>query len=151
MLQSGLIAQPAAGGTFTVVLSNVQPVKLYALYGTYTTVVGGSARGPQFFLLDLEGTPVFQVGNLGVLTPGNAANYGITPAVMNYITLALNSGQNGQWMPWPAPAIPPGWSIQAQVAAASASDQWSNLTYIAEFDETLETEAFDVIVIGPRS
>jgi hypothetical protein len=131
---SGAIGTPAAGAGFAYKFSAIQRVKLHSLKFTFSTSVAVANRLVWVMLCDPNGVGVFETGSAVAVAASSSSDYVVSPVFGNVVPMQGKT-QAAVGLGWPDMWLPPSWSIMAGAVAEDVADQFSAITFGADFAE----------------
>ena len=136
---------PVAGAGAVIVPSPIQRVRLYSLMFTFTADAVVANRFVWLRILDPNNVPVFGTGSGTAIAASTAVDFIASPASgsVNNAQAPVNAAIG---LDIPNMWLPPNWRIQLGAKAIDPGDQFSAISYAADFAEDIWDEEADQLL-----
>lgn len=136
---------PAAGAGAVITPSPIQRVRLYSLMFTFTASAAVANRFVWLRILDPTLVPVFGTGSGTAIAASGVTDFIASPASgsVNNAQAPVNAAIG---LDIPNMWLPPGWKIQIGAKNIDVADQFSAISYAADFAEDIWDEEADQLL-----
>lgn len=140
--QSQTAPVPGAGLGVVIRPSPVQRVKISSVIATFAAGAAVANRLLFAQICDPNNVPVFETGSPTAIVANGVTDLVLSPvfsqpnAIQGPVNAAIGLGIPSLW-------LPPAWSLKISAVAIQAADQFSGITYLAEFAEDVWDQEHD--------
>ena len=131
--ESGTIPTPSAGSDFTYPFSQIERVRLVSLVAKLQTSSTAGGRQAALTFTDRAGNTVAVVAPTAAVTASNTVYFCWSHIGTQYAT-GDYQGDTLYQLPLPRIWLDRAWAVASSTGNLQAGDQWSALTWAAEFD-----------------